>query len=56
MDMVLSIVIQTTCAAAVIYVLFRENFQAAAQRFERRIGTIILSAKDRMRARRADES
>jgi hypothetical protein len=48
MDTLLKLVIETICAAVVVYILFRETFPAKAQKIEGQIRTAIRSARDQM--------
>jgi hypothetical protein len=48
MDTVLKLTIETICAAAVLYILFRENFPTMAQKIEGQTRTLLSSARNQM--------
>jgi len=48
MDSVLKLVIETICAAVVLYILFRENFPTRAQKIEGQIRTVVRRARNPM--------
>jgi hypothetical protein len=48
MDTLLKLVIETICAAVVVYILFRETFPAKAQKIEGQIRTAVRGARNHM--------
>jgi hypothetical protein len=48
MDTVLKLTIETICAAAVLYILFRENFPTMAQKIEGQTRTLLSSVRNQM--------